>query len=106
VTAGRLARHLGVAASTISAAIRRLESLGYITRTPRAMDRRTIELRLTAMGDKAMAATSVLDQRRVAKMLGRLSSSECRRAVKGLELLAGAADALQAGSPQRASLSP
>ena len=106
VTTGRLARHLGVAASTLSAAAGRLESLGYIARTPKERDRRTIQIRLTELGARAMSATSVLDHQRVAAMLGRLASSERRRAVKGLELLAKAADALQADAPRRPDFSP
>ena len=103
ITAGRLARHLGVAASTLSAAIQRLESLGYITRTPRTKDRRTIELFLTVVGSKAMAATSVLDHRRVANMLARLPASKRRHAITGLALLAQAAAELQLSRPGRAA---
>jgi DNA-binding MarR family transcriptional regulator len=93
ISAGRLARHLGVTASTLSAAIQRLELLGYLTRTARTKDRRTIELRLTATGAKAMEATSVLDPKRVASVLACLSPAERNRAVQGLALLArGAAE--------------
>jgi DNA-binding MarR family transcriptional regulator len=106
LTAGRLARHLGVAASTLSAAIQRLGRLGYITRTPRPRDRRTVDLRLTALGSEAMAATSVLDRRRVASLLGRLSAPESRRAVAGLALLARAANELQFVQSGRAPASP
>jgi DNA-binding MarR family transcriptional regulator len=103
MTAGQLARHLGVAASTLSAAIARLEALGYLTRTPGPRDRRTIELRLTALGAEAMAATSVLDRRRVAGLLGRLTVAECRRAITGLALLARAARELQSRRSARAA---
>jgi DNA-binding MarR family transcriptional regulator len=106
MTAGRLARHLVVAASTLSAAIQRLESLGYITRTPRPRDRRTIDIRLTAVGAEAMTATSVLDRRRVGDMLARLPTSECRRAIAGLALLARAATELQLSHPGRAAFQP
>jgi DNA-binding MarR family transcriptional regulator len=103
MTAGQLARHLGVAASTLSAAIQRLESLEYITRTPRPKDRRTIELRLTAAGAEAMSATSVLDRRRVAALLAQLAAPECRRALAGLALLARAAGELQLSRSGRAA---
>jgi DNA-binding MarR family transcriptional regulator len=106
ITAGQLARHLGVAASTLSAALTRLESLGYLTRHPRPRDRRTIELRLTARGAEAMAATSVLDRRRVAGLLARLTAAECRRAVAGLALLARAAGELQLNRSARAAFPP
>ena len=103
MTAGQLARHLGVAASTLSAALVRLESLGYLTRRPRPRDRRTIELRLTDLGAEAMAATSVLDRRRVAGLLARLTAAECRRAIAGLALLARAAGELQTHRSARAA---
>jgi DNA-binding MarR family transcriptional regulator len=106
VTAGRLARHLGVAASTLSAALQRLVSLGYLTRTPRPRDRRRVGLLLTAEGVAAMAATSVLDPRRVAALLAQLTAAEARRAVAGLALLARAAGELQLSRPKRALPSP
>jgi DNA-binding MarR family transcriptional regulator len=100
MTAGRLARHIGVAASTLSAAIKRMASLGYLTRGPRPGDRRIIELRLTGKGAEAMAATSVLDRGRVAAMLARLSAPERSRAIRGLGLLARAAGELQMNRPR------
>lgn len=96
-----LARHLGVAGSTLSAALNRLSALGYLTREPARQDRRQIELRLTAAGTKAMSAASVLDPRRVARMLGQLPESKRRRAVAGLQALADAALAGQATAPRR-----
>ncbi len=100
-TAGDLARHLGVAASTLSAALARLEQLGHLTRTPARRDRRRMELHLTPHGADAMADTSVLDRRRVAAVLEHLSPSEQKRAVAGLALLARAALAFQARAPRR-----
>ncbi|HYM62684.1 MAG TPA: MarR family transcriptional regulator [Thermoanaerobaculia bacterium] len=91
-----LARHLGVVPSTLSASIAGLESLGYLTRTPRTEDRRTIELRLTERGAAAMRETSVLDPVRVGQLLAQLGESERRRAVEGIVLLARAARELAA----------
>src|SRR5262245_11140292 len=51
--AGDLARHLGISNSTLSAALKRLEALGYLARKPRPRDRRQIELRLTTAGAEA-----------------------------------------------------
>jgi DNA-binding MarR family transcriptional regulator len=98
--AGELALHLGVSASTISAAIKRLTELGYIERAPRAKNKREIELRLTALGSAAMAATSVLDQDRVAAALHLLTAAERKRAVSGLTILARAASKLQLTQPK------
>ena len=45
-----LADHLGVAPSTLSAALARLAALDYLTNNPHGTDRRKRELRLTARG--------------------------------------------------------
>lgn len=97
ITAGELAGHLSVGAPAISAAVGRLEALGYLKRERRASNRRVVELRLTEVGAKAMASGSVLDTRRVARLLARLAPSEARRAVDGLAALARAARALPPG---------
>ena len=86
-----LARHLGVAASTMSAAISRLEKLGYLSNQPAEKDRRQRELRLTARGAEAVSATSVLNAERVASLMKKLTRNERKAAVQGLALLARAA---------------
>ena len=93
-TAGDLAAHLGIAASTLSATLMRLEALGYLTRVRAAKDRRFVAPKLTAKGRDAVAGTSVLDAKRVAEVLDRLSSSERKRAAEGLALLATAASVI------------
>jgi len=86
-----LAAHLGVAASTLSAAIARLSRLGYLTSEVGQHDRRHREVRLTSRGAQAMASTSVLDASRTKAMLGQLRPAERRVALRGLALLARAA---------------
>lgn len=90
-----LAQHLGVQPSTLSAAIARLESLGYLTSAPSAADKRRRELTLTERGAEAMASTSVLDRERVGELLQTLEPKERAAAVRGLSLLARAARALR-----------
>ena len=90
-----LASHLGVAASTLSATIARLERLGYLVSAAPDKDRRQRELRLTERGAEAMASTSVLDAGKVAELLGRLSAKQRAEAVRGLGLLARAARDIQ-----------
>ena len=90
-----LAGHLGVAPSTLSAALKRLAQLGYIANTPRSTDRRQRELWLTDLGAEAMRATSVLDADRVAQLLDKLMPQERKLAVRGLGLLARAARELE-----------
>lgn len=99
--AGALARHLGIAASTLSATLARLEKLGHLTRTASPKDRRQVELRLTAQGAEAMAEASVLDPRRVAAVLEQLSVRDRQRAVAGLSLFARAALDYQSRAPRR-----
>jgi DNA-binding MarR family transcriptional regulator len=88
---GALARHLGVAASTLSAAIARLTGHGYILQQRDAADRRAIGLVLSIKGARAMQASSVLETARVRRMLERLGRAERARALEGLALLARAA---------------
>ena len=90
VTPTELTTHLGVRGSTLSAAIHRLERLGYLQRKRMPRDRRTVALTLSQQGATAMAATSVLDSERVEAVLARLKPSELKRALEGLELLAKA----------------
>jgi DNA-binding MarR family transcriptional regulator len=89
-----LADHLGVAPSTLSAAIARLSELSYLTSKPKENDRRKRELRLTARGAEAIASTSVLNAERVQAMLNELKPDERKAAVRGLALLARAARTL------------
>lgn len=96
-----LARHLGVGASTLSAGVKRLVALGHISRQPAPEDRRRWQLHLTAKGAAALAETSVLDSRRVTRLLAQLSAPQQRAAVEGLALLASAARAAQAHAPRR-----
>jgi len=86
----RLASHLGILPSTLSAAIRRLTTLGYLSKKVNPRDHRSFTLHLTALGSKAMSATSVLDSRRVSALLRRLTLAQRRRALQGLQLLASA----------------
>ena len=99
--AGQLAQHLGIANSTLSAALKRLDSLGHLKRTPSLCDKRQSELRLTARGATAMAEASVLDAKRVGAVLAELTPSRQKQAVAGLALLAGAALDYQAKAPRR-----
>ena len=93
-----LARHMGVGASTVSAALRRLETLGYVARTTADGDRRGAELRLTAQGAEALAGTSVLETARVEALLRVLRPADRARAVDGLQLLGRAAATLGGSS--------
>jgi DNA-binding MarR family transcriptional regulator len=85
----RLARHLGIASSTLSAFLKRMEGEGYLERKPAERDRRELEIRLTRRGEDALSAASVLDGGRLRLVLSRLSDADRRAAVVGLRVLAG-----------------
>ena len=92
---GELAKHLGVAASTLSATISRLEKLGYLSSNPIETDKRQRELKLTSRGAEAISATSVLNAERVRSLVQKLTREERDTVVKGLTLLARAARAVR-----------
>lgn len=96
-----LAAHLGVAASTLSAAIKRLSELGYIARSRPSADGRGVELRLARAGIEAMQSSSVLESARVAALLTELSLAQRRHALDGLSLLATAARRLMGKKEER-----
>jgi len=88
VTAGSLAKHLGVGPSSVTAAIDHLERRGLVER--RRVGRR-VELRITRAGIEQMRATSVLDADRLEALLARVPARRRAEAVRGIELLATAA---------------
>src|SRR5689334_19343564 len=83
----RLARHMGVTASTMSLTIDRLERGAYVTRERSAVDRRRVDLRLTAAGAAIKRQQKVLEPGLVAALLGRMSEEDRSHALRGLELL-------------------
>jgi DNA-binding MarR family transcriptional regulator len=91
VTPSDLARHLGVGRSTMSAAVKRLRTLGYIDVATDAKDGRTILVHLSQKGATAMRETSVLEPACVRRVLAMLQPSDRQAALKGLSLLAEAA---------------
>lgn len=98
VSPKELACHLRVAPSTLSAALGRLGELGYLASRAASADKRQHELRLTNLGARAMAATSVLETKRVRALVALLTPEERAAAARGLDVLAGAARRLQTQS--------
>jgi DNA-binding MarR family transcriptional regulator len=90
-TVNELARHMGVTAATMSLALDRLERKGYVVRLRDVADRRRVHVRLTSAGVRIREATSVLDPSRVEALLARMSDHDRDAAVRGLALLADAA---------------
>ncbi len=101
--AGPLADHLGIAKSTLSAHITRLESLGLLTSDVDPSDQRRRRLRLTDRGRATLRSDSVLDTDRVAALLDEIPADERVVAVRGLATLAAAATRLRAHTPEATS---
>jgi DNA-binding MarR family transcriptional regulator len=95
VSAGALAKHLGVGPSTVTEAIDRLEAKQLVERTRRG---RVVELRITTAGIEYMQASSVLDTDRVAAVIAKIPPRQRAAAVAGIELLAIASRQLMSGS--------
>ena len=90
-TVNDLARHMGVTPATMSLGLDRLERKGYIARSRDSTDRRRVHVRLTTAGVRIRDSSSVLDAGRVEALLARLTSAERHDAIRGLALLASAA---------------
>jgi DNA-binding MarR family transcriptional regulator len=96
----RLALHMGLAASTVSEALSRLERFGYVAKGAGAdRDRREVGVLLTKKGVESVLATSVLERPRLRSVLRRLSVRDRAAAVKGLGLLAAACTDLAGRKP-------
>jgi len=91
ITLNGLARHMGVTPGTMSLTIDRLERKGYVARGRDATDRRRVLVRLTSAGVRVKEASSVLDHPLVEAMMARLTDAEREAAIRGLALLADAA---------------
>lgn len=90
-----LARHMGVTPATMSIMIDRLVKMGFVLRSKDKEDARRVRLRLSAAGARIKEAQTVLDPELVSAMLERLTPEEREIGLRGLALLAGAAQELQ-----------
>lgn len=93
-TISEMARHMSVTESTMSLHISKLERLGYVRRIRDHGDGRRIGVRLTSAGARVREQNSVLDPDLATEMLSLLKSDDQETALRGLELLGGAAGAL------------
>ena len=92
ITLAQLAAHMGVKPSTMSVAVEALVKKGLMSRRQSEEDRRKVLLSITPAGERVRSAQSVLEPERVNAMLAKLSPEAREAALKGLELLAEAAD--------------
>ena len=85
----QLAQHLNVAPSTMSEALNHLVSLKLVEYCVDAEDQRRTKYRLTAQGQDALQASSVLNTSKLTNIIDKLSKEEQDTVIKGLRLLAG-----------------
>jgi DNA-binding MarR family transcriptional regulator len=78
----------------MSLTLKRLEAGGYVSRERDPADRRVTNVRLTDAGERVRDARTILDPERVARMLDALDPAARAEALRGLVVLAKAADAL------------
>lgn len=86
-----LAKRMGVTLSTMSLAVDRLEHLHLVLRARDPEDGRRLQLTLTEEGVRMKESHVVLDPERVRRVLERLSAEERGEVLRGLALLAKAA---------------
>jgi DNA-binding MarR family transcriptional regulator len=91
-----LARHMGVTASTMSITIDRLVRGNYVIRERAQDDRRRLDLRLTPAGVGIKKQKKVLEPELVGAVLARLDERRRGQALRGLEILAKAAQEMVA----------
>jgi len=96
----QLARHLAVARSTLSEALKKLELFGYIRRVNGTDgDGRRVGILLTAKGLRAVRDTSVLESERLAAVLRHASPADRTAISEGLTKLADACRRYREGEP-------
>lgn len=89
-----LARHLGVAPSTMSLTLDRLERGTFIQRRKDPTDGRRTLVFLTSEGDRIKRRQQVLEPDLIAAMLGRMSTTKRKEAISVLRSLTEAATEL------------
>lgn len=92
-----LAAHLDITASTLSAALKRLVSMQLVMLETDGTDARGKIVRLAPAGQAALSRTSALDVARVLAALRGLNAEERAAVVRGLSLLADAAQTRKGG---------
>jgi MarR family transcriptional regulator, organic hydroperoxide resistance regulator len=91
IVPAKLARHLSIAASTLSEAIKKLTQAGFVRRVAQVEgDGRHSGILLTAKGLRAVRETSVLESARLAAVLADVSPGERAAIALGLTKLAEA----------------
>ncbi len=81
---GRLGQLLGIAPSTLTRNLARVEEQGLVRRSSDASDGRAFQIELTDKGRRAAAQLETLEDGFAERVLGRLSPEVRKRALEGL----------------------
>ena len=95
LSVNQVAERLGVDQSNASRHCSRLVALGLLRRTPAQHDRRAVDLSLTAEGRRQVLAVRRARRAWADQVLARIPEDEAQAAVRGLKLLADAANAVE-----------
>ena len=102
VLPAKLARHLSIARSTLSEAVKKLTQAGYVRRVAQFDgDGRQSGILLTAKGLRAVRETSVLESARLAAVLSEASAADRAAIALGLSKLAEACRRYSEGASTR-----
>lgn len=95
-----LARHLGIARSTLSEALKHLVRLGYAKAIHDGDRKRLTSVVLTEAGVRAVSSSSVLESARLLQALKALSPGQLSTVTDGMTLLANACRSISAPSAE------
>jgi len=90
LSVGELAARVLTDQSSVSTVVARLVTTGYVARRPAPGDRRRVELRLTAQGERALAASPPIPQLRLIDAIRALPARRRREVVRALATVATA----------------
>ncbi|RJQ08379.1 MAG: MarR family transcriptional regulator [Bacillota bacterium] len=97
LTIGRLARHLGLSAPTVTGIVDRLAAAGLVTRSRRRDDRRVVEVAATAGGRELISGLLAGREERLRRFFARLPEDDARCLLKGLDALRKAIESDEGG---------
>lgn len=105
-TLGSVAQELEIDLSTASRNLTRLEKQGYVSKIRDASDARTVILRLTAKGTRALSTLSCDERDAFAAVYDRISADRRGKVVAGLTALAEALAETQAPAAEACCPTP
>ena len=85
--ASKLKEFLNLNASTISGIINRLEKKGFVTKLPKATDKRVTLITLTAKGMELIDNAPITFQQKLSEKLQALPQNKLQTIIEGIELL-------------------